>query len=620
MSMIILLTALLTVCYCEGRYQELPLVDTAGCPKVKPQCDAQTKYRTYDGSCSNLEKPNAAAAGEPFVRFSPAQYADGISQPRQSVKGGPLPPARLLVTSLFPDHDVPDHINTLNVMQFGQNLAEDSSQKRDRRDKNGDIIPCCTADFKMLPAAEMSKDCWPVQVSPSDFFYKAYHVTCQTFVQCINNNTDTCWQTPVEKGNFVSHVLDVHGNYGTNKDVARGMRTLDGGKLVVQLVLGKPFLPLTDKLRRECPIDKAPENETFCFAGGDLRVNTNSGLTLNTITQRRLHNILCDRLAVINPHWEDETLFQEARRILGAVWQHVTYKHFLPNILGTDFMRKKGLLIDNYEKCCINHHDPKFNPSVAVEFNMVWRTFHTLVPRQMHFIDENWKVYRKANIDDFMMRSSLFKEAGVVDGLLRGLAGQQSQEFDTYMSTSMKEHLFKKNLPHGWDLFSFDVQRSQEFGVATYNVIRPLCGLKKATTFQDLSDVMSQDSIGKLSKIYKHVDDIDLYVGVLFEKHVAGAMTGPTAQCIVGEQFLNFMKGDRFHYENCNQPWSFSKAQLAALYKTSLSWVWCEVGDNITTLPRNTFHAISPSNPVVPCSQIPSLDLSAWKEEKKGEC
>ena len=41
---------------------------------------------------------------------------------------------------------------------------------------------------------------------------------------------------------------------------------------------------------------------------------------------------------MINTDWDDERLFQETRKIIIALNQHITFNEFLPRVLGENFM------------------------------------------------------------------------------------------------------------------------------------------------------------------------------------------------------------------------------------------------------------------------------------------
>lgn len=68
---------------------------------------------------------------------------------------------------------------------------------------------------------------------------------------------------------------------------------------------------------------------------GDGRVNEQVNLALMHTVWLREHNRVAKELARLHPNWSDEALFQEARRVVVAEMQHITYNEFLPIILGT---------------------------------------------------------------------------------------------------------------------------------------------------------------------------------------------------------------------------------------------------------------------------------------------
>ena len=92
----------------------------------------------------------------------------------------------------------------------------------------------------------------------------------------------------------------------------------------------------------------------------------------------REHNRIADELASLNPSWPDERLYNEAKRILTGVYQHIVYKEYLPVLLGSELVEKFDLLPLN--NGFYRHYNPKTNPSISSEFSTAaFRFGHTLV-------------------------------------------------------------------------------------------------------------------------------------------------------------------------------------------------------------------------------------------------
>ena len=113
---------------------------------------------------------------------------------------------------------------------------------------------------------------------------------------------------------------------------------------------------------------------------GDSRANEHHTLTVMHTLWMREHNRLAESLGNQHPNWTDEKLFNEARRIVIAEYQHIIYKEWLPNILGVDYMKKYKLdpKLAGYTS---DYRDGYYDPRLANEFaGAAFRFGHSLIP------------------------------------------------------------------------------------------------------------------------------------------------------------------------------------------------------------------------------------------------
>ncbi|XP_050705444.1 thyroid peroxidase-like [Eriocheir sinensis] len=150
--------------------------------------------------------------------------------------------------------------------------------------------------------------------------------------------------TPINKGyreqmNQVTGFVDASHTHGSDKCEQRQLRMLTDGKLrgTPNPLRGKLLLP-TEQENHEC---QAPSGR--CFIGGDTRASEQPGLTALHTLMMREHNCVAGELKRLNKHWSDEQLFQNARRIVTAINQHVTYNEWLPRVLGWNAVNLYGL-------------------------------------------------------------------------------------------------------------------------------------------------------------------------------------------------------------------------------------------------------------------------------------
>ncbi|WAR22981.1 PERC-like protein [Mya arenaria] len=338
-----------------------------------------------------------------------------------------------------------------------------------------------------------------------------------------------------------------------------------------------------------------------CFRAGDTRVNQQPMLmSMHTVWVRE-HNRLARGLALRNPTWDDERLFQEARRILSAELQHITYSEYLPEVLGDNIMALYGLtpLSNGY----FNGYDASVQPMIRSGFaTAAYRFGHSLIWQRVLAHNGAIQVSDRLLKDEFL-KPDLVYTRGVGD-ICRGLTRSPVERVDKSLTEQITNQLFEREAGFGGDLAAINMQRGRDFGIPGYQAFRRSCGL--AGQFSHTPAVQQQ-----LNNIYRSPEDIDLFPGGVSEIPVFGAKIGPTFACIVGRQFQSLKVGDRFFYENSGEN-AFSVDQLREIRKVTLASLFCANTD-IGTIQPAALKSIQPGNYLVNCNSIQQLDLNPWR-------
>ncbi|XP_039276862.1 chorion peroxidase [Nilaparvata lugens] len=601
----------------------LPLIDTSKtlikevCPPYLGEVECRPgKYRRLDGLCNNVRNPTWGAANTPFTRLVSPQFADGIDAPRASVLGHPLPIPRIVSRTMHPDEGFHDHAGTVMVVAWGQFMDHDftlTATPLDPRDKN-EPEECCKR-----PPHLKHPYCLEIEIPDDDYFYHKYGVKCQDFVRSFPAPRPGCRLGSKVPYNTLTGVIDGNTVYGVTDEFGRHLRSGYGGQLRMNPVFSeyglKDLLPLKLDVPDEgCTRTNASQ---FCFEAGEIRVNEQLVLTCMHTLMAREHNRIAAELATINPHWDDETLYQESRRIVIAEIQHITFNEFLPIILGKEVMQKFDLIPqkDGYW----DGYDTEINPNIIDAFSAAaFRFGHSLLPTAVERWSKAHKFIASKRLSDLIRRPYDLYRAGVMDEYFMGLMNQVAQAMDDSITQEVTNHLLKKpGNRFGLDLVAFNMQRGREFGVPGYMEFRKFCGLPAGETFEELFGTMPNTTVFRYLSIFDHPSDVDLWSGGVSERPLPGSMIGPTFACIIATQMSYIRRGDRFWYELPNQPSSFTPEQLQEIRKIKLSRVICDNTDLIDTI--QIYPMVLPDheiNPRVPCksSIIPSIDLTKWAE------
>ena len=305
-----------------------------------------------------------------------------------------------------------------------------------------------------------------------------------------------------------------------------------------------------------------------CFLSGDVRTSETMALASVHTLFLREHNRIARKLREINQYWSGETIYQETRKIVGAVLQKITYEEFLPVLLGYNGMPR------------YTGYKYWINPGVLNSFaTAAFRYGHSTIRPFFDITDEKFRpVGAPIPLKHIFFNNTFINRHGI-EPLLFGICANGSEIVDRSIATDLLEHLFERPNSPGLNLIALNIQRGRDHGLPGYNAFRKLCRLSNARSFKDTSrEIRSQQNRNVLARLYNDNPSIaDLWVAGIAETPLPGTELGPTFTCIIKKQFSRSRDGDRFFYERSGV---FTRSQLREIKKTSLGRILC---DNLRT-------------------------------------
>jgi len=227
--------------------------DEPDCPiKVPYECEKYMKYRSYDGTCNNLDHPKWGSNSNCVSRLLPPDYGEdptGYKSIRMAKSGKPLRNERLISNEYLKDRGQNDTVCSHLMMSFGQFITEIISKVTEPRRNLFDLefgaqqFPCCTTN------GPIPKWCSPIAISKQDQFYGEFNLTC--FNNFRSQECDHCTATPGnpkirKQKNEKMNYLALASLYGESDGDNILLRQKKGGRLITSQDANKKLvLPRT---------------------------------------------------------------------------------------------------------------------------------------------------------------------------------------------------------------------------------------------------------------------------------------------------------------------------------------------------------------------------------------
>ncbi|XP_022093825.1 dual oxidase 2-like isoform X3 [Acanthaster planci] len=535
------------------------------------------EYEGYDGWYNNMAHPDWGGSELPLTRRLPVAYADGVYMMAGKDRPNPIDVSEATMRG---DTGLPSFLNRTAFMTFfGQQVVEEIL------DAQGAGCPPEYENIEIPEGHEYKDMTKNNSHGPVDFI--PFLRTRYSF------NTGYSPNVPREQLNEITPWIDGGLVYGTTKAWADALRSFEGGRLAdnsknnpnekgfpEENTIGLPMANVPPPAEAK---DHVLRNVRRFFKLGNPRGNENPFLLTFGILWFRWHNYWADKIYNSTMdhryEWNDERIFNEARKWVIATYQKIVLYDWLPAFLNMD--------AEEIETNRYTGYKSYVHPGITHEFQSAAMRFgHTLVPpgvyrrdAQCNFLNTSLEssnipgtqfspVHGVRTCNSFWNPQLPIREYDI-ENFLMGMASQITEREDNIITIDLQRRVFGPLDFSRRDLMAQNIQRGRDHGLPDYNTAREALGLTPVKSFREINNatIFENDQTGIDPSILDNLEEvckgdlskIDIWPGGLLETTANGP--GPLFRKIILDQFLRTRDGDRFWFEN-EQNGLFTKEQI----------------------------------------------------------
>jgi len=612
-------------------------------------------YRTIDGKCNNLLNKNWGSSltyyhvGPESLEPYPWQnipqldplptYAEIDTLPSPGPRGNSRDISNALCfRNATQEADIDTENHSMFSVMFGQFLNHDLEMNQMVNASTRDFFPLVSYvtdpnDTPCLAASESD----PYRCNPDD----------EILVSEARNSGGTFYPDGSFKTfNNASSFLDLDTVYGRTQEDSDKIRSHNRGKiLLVRNAASIPIYPGApikmyaefENLLPSYDVSGLAINPNFIFGGnvsttftaGDPRINENIALIFFHTLFAREHNKVCDELIEGNILWKlfpqifDEIIYQKARSIVIAKYQHIVYEQFLPSLLGTF-----GPSLGTYTS-----YNPFVNPSTGLAFSGASFRYGHFTLKSYSAInqcglamasarpaaDPNTKILSAGMtnpVPEFLSPMGVLVTTGGFENIVRGLINERSAPNTLPVESSIRDLRLPFPVKGVVDLITLDLGRMRYNQLPNYIKVRsayhgldattnkiyglPGCpaNLENNPSVEDPIECYNYitsdlETATKLREVYTKINLIDPIIGVTAEDKLPGSSFSRTGGNLIIEQFKRTRDGDRFFYRGNlnafihNERQTILETTMGKLLRRNLNMNELDAPENPFVTPEN---------------------------------